>query len=67
MVSIFMIATAAFILACPYTEHLSAEGSVRLGVAIGVEGTIWVADESGNSITVIDAATSKVVTRRTIG
>ena len=28
----------------------------------GVEGTVWVADEEGNSITVIDAATNEVLT-----
>lgn len=28
----------------------------------GVEGTVWVADEEGNSITVINAATNKVIT-----
>src|SRR5689334_20149903 len=30
-----------------------------------VQGTVWVADEYGNSLTVIDASTNQVVTRLT--
>ena len=32
---------------------------------VGVQGTVWVADEEGNSITVIDAATNQVLTTLT--
>ncbi len=32
-----------------------------LGVSAEQKSTVWVADENGNSITVIDTATNKVV------
>lgn len=35
------------------------------GEAFGARGTVWVADEGSNSLTVIDAATGKVVTTLT--
>ena len=36
--------------------------SATEGAPVGPEGTVWVANEDGDSLTVIDAATSRVVT-----
>src|SRR3990172_10377259 len=43
---------------------LSACGPKPIG-GDSIQGTVWVADEFGNSITVIDAATNQVITTLT--
>lgn len=44
------------------TVILSACSSIAKPTSKGPQGTVWVADEEGNSITVINAATNKVIT-----
>lgn len=52
-VSIWIVTAAVVLSAC--SSLASPKNSV-------IGGTVWVADEQGNSITVINAATNKVVT-----
>jgi YVTN family beta-propeller protein len=44
------------------TVVLSACSGIASPTDKGIGGTVWVADEEGNSITVINAATNKVIT-----
>jgi YVTN family beta-propeller protein len=66
LVSTVATFAGALLLLFGYAERLlSAERSAPSGSSVVVQGTIWVADEYSNSITVINAATNKVVTRLT--
>lgn len=44
------------------TVVLSACSGIASPTEKSIGGTVWVADEEGNSITVINAATNKVIT-----
>ena len=49
------------VLALTATAILSACSGKASPTEKGIGGTMWVADEEGNSITVINAATNKVI------
>src|SRR3989337_216233 len=59
----FVVGLALLISAC--SGNVPSDSSAAAPQAKSSQGTVWVADEYGNSITVIDAATNKVVTTLT--
>lgn len=48
-----------------HTAHHPNAEETSMSLQVDVQGTVWVADEFGNSITVIDASTNAVITTLT--
>lgn len=64
ILALALVAVAAYA-AIPAAGPAAAQVQLTPTAEVALQGTVWLADEEGNSITVIDAASNEVVTTLT--